>query len=96
MELSPEELERVAGIARVPLEGDDVDRFEEELESILDDFAVLDEAYGDADGDGAEVAGSGRLRPDEVREPDPDQAAAIRAAFPRSEADLLRVPGGLR
>lgn len=95
MELSPDELDRVAGIARIPLGEADRERFEEELESILEDFAVLDEAYGDA-GAAADGARAGTLRADEVREPDEATVRRIRAAFPVAEADLLRVPRGLR
>lgn len=95
MELSPEELDRVAGIARIPLGEADRERFEEELESILEDFAVLDEAYGDAEAYG-EAATAGALRPDEARGPDEGTVRRIRSAFPVVEADLLRVPRGLR
>jgi aspartyl-tRNA(Asn)/glutamyl-tRNA(Gln) amidotransferase subunit C len=73
--VEPEDVRHVAELARVSLEGEDVEAFTEQFADILDHFETLDEVPEvDADADLVNV-----LRTDEVRE-GLSQAEALRNA----------------
>ena len=62
--VGPEEVRHVAGLARVDLAGEDIDRFTEQFADILASFEALDEVPEvDREEDLANV-----MRPDETRE----------------------------
>lgn len=93
MELDPQELDRLAHLARVPLDAAERETLMGELELILERFARLADEVNLDDAGPEEAAGV--LRPDEIVEPVPAELAAILAAFPRRRGELLEVPRGL-
>ena len=82
----PTEVRHVAGLARIDLDDEDVDRFAEQFAEILSHFDSLDEVPAvEADPELTNV-----MREDEVRESLPRDAALSNA--PRTEDGKFRGP----
>jgi aspartyl/glutamyl-tRNA(Asn/Gln) amidotransferase C subunit len=86
------DVQHIARIARLALSHEEAARFAREAASILAHFETIQAA-----GQGAEPAPLTALEPreDEAHDPDPGQAAAIVAQFPRKAGALAKVPEGL-
>ncbi|MCA1813454.1 MAG: aspartyl/glutamyl-tRNA amidotransferase subunit C [Halobacteriales archaeon] len=91
--LTPEQLDHVARIARLPLGPEERERLLAEAERILAQFGEVEAAL--ARPAPAPVAHGLAARDDAAREPDPGAAERIAAQFPRREGALCKVPEGL-
>lgn len=91
MSLAPDEVRRIAHLARLALDTDAVEAYAQDLSSILDFVEQLEAAPTD----GVEPMAhpqdaTQRLRPDEVTEPDARER--FQAIAPAVEAGLYLVP----
>ena len=89
--ISPDEVRRIAHLARLALADDEVERFARQLGAILEyaeQLRGLD--VGEVEGTSHAVATACPQRPDEARPSDVREAAL--AAAPRVEEDLFAVP----
>lgn len=91
MSLAPDEVRRIAHLARLALDADAVEAYAQDLSSILDFVEQLEAAPTD----GVEPMAhpqdaTQRLRPDEVTEPDARER--FQAIAPAVEAGLYLVP----
>ena len=89
--ITSDDVAHVARLARLGLEGDDLERFTEQLGAVLDhadDLAALD--LHDVEPTTHPVPMENVTRPDEVR-PSLDRAAVLSQA-PAAEAEMFRVP----
>ncbi|MEZ5581593.1 MAG: Asp-tRNA(Asn)/Glu-tRNA(Gln) amidotransferase subunit GatC [Candidatus Competibacteraceae bacterium] len=91
MSLGPEEVRKIAHLARLAISDDDVPVYARNLSSILD----LVEQMNAADTQGVEplahpLAMSQRMRPDQAVEP--DQRELFQTVAPQVEAGLYLVP----
>lgn len=90
--LSIEEVKHIARLARIGLEGAEVEKLRTDLSAVLDSFAELQKA----DVSGVEpfelMPGvQNALRDDVVKLPDSDERDRIISLFPRKEGTALKV-----
>jgi len=93
MKLTIEQVEHIAGLARLALTEGEKEKFQRQLSSILEyveklgqvDTARVEPLYHS-------VAMENVLRPDEVKECGQETRRRLLGEFPDKEGDLLRVP----
>ncbi len=91
--LTDTDLLHIAKLARLRVEPEELPRYSEQVGSILEYVAKLQELDTEGVPELAHGAGlSNVFRVDEVISSDPDVKARIIAAFPHKEGDLLEVP----
>lgn len=93
MGLNNEEILHIAKLARLKVEPEELPKYSEQLTSILEYVAKLDELETDGVPELAHGAGlSNVFRSDTVEPCEADVRRRIIAAFPHREGDLLEVP----
>lgn len=91
--LTDSDLLHIAKLSRLRVEAEDLPRYAEQVGSILEYVAKLQELDTEGVPELAHGAGlSNVFRSDDVRSSDQDIHDRIIAAFPHSEGDLLEVP----
>ena len=92
MQLTPEEITRLAALARLDIAEGEAETFGAQLSAILDYVGLLSRADTDDVAPLEHVAPVANvLRPDAVAPSTPDVRDALVAAFPEHEDDLLKV-----
>jgi len=92
MSLKPEEVEKIAGLAKLELAEDEKESFREQISSILDYVGKLAKAdIGGADPMSHSVPMLNVLREDTVAACGKETRDAVVDAFPESESDMLKV-----
>ncbi len=90
MRLSKEEVRHISLLARVGMSEEEIERMQEQLSNILENFQVLQEVdTADVPAAGHPVALNTVMRPDDPHESYPKED--ILANAPRREDDLFRV-----
>ncbi|OGL94764.1 hypothetical protein A2348_04370 [Candidatus Uhrbacteria bacterium RIFOXYB12_FULL_58_10] len=93
MSLTNEEILHIATLARLRVEPEDLPRYAEQLGSILEYVAKLDELEIDGVTELAHGAGlTNVFRQDTIAPVEADVRHRVIAAFPHREGDLLEVP----
>jgi aspartyl-tRNA(Asn)/glutamyl-tRNA(Gln) amidotransferase subunit C len=92
MALTPEEVEKIAGLAKLSLPEDEKESFRDQLSSILEYVGKLSDAdVGDAEPMSHAVPVLNVLRPDEVSKCDPETRDGVVNSFPQKEEEMLKV-----
>lgn len=94
MELSREQVNHIAGLARIRLNEEEAESFRRQLSSILEYVGQLSECETDGIEPMAHAAPLlNVMRQDEVKECDEATRQRLLEAFPEREGDLLKVKG---
>ncbi len=93
MKLTPEQVQHIAGLARLTLTPQEVEQYQTELSAILSYVDRLQELDTENVEPTMHITPTfAQLRPDVVMQCSPEKRAALIAAFPAQKADLLTVP----
>lgn len=92
MQLTREEIEQIATLARLELSEQEKDRYAKQLSVVLDYTSILDEVTTDDTAETSQVTGlEDVVRIDEVKECDEERRQKLIALFPERKGNLLKV-----
>lgn len=92
MQLSPQQIEHIAELARLNLSEDEKERYAEDLSIVLDYMEKLQEVKTEGVEPTAQVTGlKNKTRSDEVKDVSDEKRKKIIDEFPQKEGDMLKV-----
>lgn len=92
MDLSPQQVEHIADLARLNLSEDEKERYAEELSVVLDYMEKLEDVETDGVEPTAQVTGlKNKTRADEPQDISDEKRKDILDEFPQQDGDMLKV-----
>jgi aspartyl-tRNA(Asn)/glutamyl-tRNA(Gln) amidotransferase subunit C len=92
MDLSPQQVEHIADLARLNLSEDEKERYAEELSVVLDYMEKLEDVKTDGVEPTAQVTGlKNKTRADEPQDISDEKRKDILDEFPQQDGDMLKV-----